>query len=461
MANDDLLKAMTDVVTTIPNAIQDLNNEAIAIRYIKRLLNGQLKDDTASRLLPVMCKFYEGANLSENTKKELFKSIRDKANHLEQKGLLTDELRDQVYGLMNKTGERRVKPLELTSSPPPQTGENLGIPPSARSSSNASSSYASEDTSSSVGSDSSNKSGDSIASSSSFKSVLNTLEKLVVSRRGYPTGKGSEPQEDQKGPTKSPPSCTAGIKKALSSCCSYLSNGLRSVCDSFTNKNMQKYANLDKDLPRDPKATPTRARTSNNANRTNAGNPSQNSGNSFFSSLRAMMLRSETKTTSSIGGLASERTSVHFTTFKNSNGRWVSREAGSITVPTATDIGNAAISGTRSFANGLASVGRTTFGVAEFMAKPGESSSMTWVELIKSVRDSTRGMSSDNEYGVRVAAKDAVVFTRDALKETPEALIPGKGAAKFAGYLAGSIASGGAIILSSKAIITLPTSLTR
>jgi hypothetical protein len=463
----DLLEAMTNVVKSVgndvENAIQNLNDEAQANKYIKRLNNTNLTDKAASILLPRMSQFYEVANLSEDTKKELFQSISDKANHLQQRGLLTDELRDKVYGLMNKTVEKPTKPIELTISPPPQTAKDLGIPSSARSSSNASST-----------SDGSSESGESyVSSQGSRKSTANVLNQLGKTPKEIVDGPPNSPpkalglEEDIKGPTKSPPSCMAGIKKALSSCCSYLSNGLRSVCDSFTNKNMQKYANLgNEDLPRDPKATPKRERTGNNANRTNAGGSDQKNG-SFFSSLRTIMSRSNSQTTSPIGGLASQRTSIHFTTFKqNHNGRWVSQEAGSIPVPTATDIRNAVYSGasrgTRSFVKGVTSVVRTTSGVAEFMATPGERSSMTWVERFEDVSNSTRGMSSNNEYGVRAAARDAVGFACEALEETPKALIPGERAAKIAGDVAGSIARRGARILSSSnARFTIPTSWTR
>ena len=85
----DLLEAMTNVVNAIPNAvktvgkdvesaIQNLNDDAKASHYI-RILKAKLTNKTASILLPRMSEFYEGANLSEDKKKELFESIRDKA----------------------------------------------------------------------------------------------------------------------------------------------------------------------------------------------------------------------------------------------------------------------------------------------------------------------------------------------------------------------------------------------
>ena len=316
---DNLLDVMTtsvngiqDAVKTVgkdvESAIKNLKDDAKASQYI-RILRTKLTNEAASILLPRMSEFYEGANLSEDKKKELFESIRDKAmNNPNILNSLSGELKNQVSKMMQEAG----MPVEVSTEPTPQL-----FP------------YASSTSDGRLSSDGRSTSGSSRDGSTvtrnttdTRESGVNALRELIGQGRkenGTQNGpqngplasplsasesKGSESQEDIKGPTKSPPSCTAGIKKALSSCCSYLYNGFKSMFKT----------DIDRFIQRDKEMQSEKAREERNERKAedeewkrkggdvsiqpktkraqiNARNPSQNSGDSFFSSLRGMWRR--------------------------------------------------------------------------------------------------------------------------------------------------------------------------
>ncbi len=455
----DLLEAMTNVVNAIPNAvktvgkdvesaIQNLNDDAKASHYI-RILKAKLTNKTASILLPRMSEFYEGANLSEYKKKELFESIIDKAKKNPSiLNSLSGELKSQVSTMMIEAG------MSINPLPP----RNWKIPPSDRSSSGES-----EYTSSSVGSDSSNNSGGSGASNSSVKSVLNTLRQLV-SRRSDSTGKGSESQEDQKGPTKSSPSCTAGIKKALSSCCSYLYNGFKGMFETEMSTFKQRFKEMelekareerrerkaeDEDWKRKGYIREKKPKTERAASDKSLRNSLSPPFNAVGDQLKGMYT-----TEREIGAYRAtynnqewhvKRKAVNLGSLKNLVDR-ASNVPGQAAKMGVKGVGLAG-QGMKALGGGAVSVAGTTFGVAKFMATPGDSSSgRTWTERLQGAGRLTEGMRSG--YGPISAGRDfAGWVTADNGVQTT-GLPSGRGVAKFLARGAFNAASAGASMAS-------------
>jgi hypothetical protein len=423
----NLLEAMTNVVNAIPNAvksvgndvenaIQNLNDDAKASHYI-RILKAKLTNKAASILLRRMCQFYEGANLSENKEKQLFKSISDKAmNNPNILNSLSGELKIQVSKMMIEAG------MSINPLPP----RNWEIPPSDRSSSGES-----EDTSSSVGSDSSNNSGGSGASNSSVKSVLNTLRQLV-SRRSDSTGKGSESQEDQKGPTKSPSSCTAGIKKALSSCCSYLYNGFKGMFETDTGRFIQRYKKMQSEDAREERREREakekewerkgggirREQPKTERAKKNAVNPRQKSDGRLFSSLRGMWNRDITydrfdTTVDMKNGVRNKWTGTGNVSME---GAYQSVKSAGIRAGTGGAIlGLKGVEAARGLPSSLRRGGKV---IGEFGASAvrfavtdngyGSSSTSTWAERFDGMRGLTEGMGSG--YGPGSFIRDGANF---------------------------------------------------
>lgn len=242
-----LTKGVGDVVKTFEDTIQNLNDNIEAEKYIKKFKNENLKNETACHFIPGMCRLYKTGNLNEDVKQQLFKSIESKFNSF---GKLSQKVKEELFESINSKSKSldeeskklinqmiekaREEAIVLSTQPPltktylPQELPNTPSSPS------------------SAGSDSSRGSGYSGASIFSVGSLIETLRQLVGSNKSYSTEKGLEPQEEKKGPTKSPPSCSAGIKNAFSSCCSCLYNGLRNSFKSEFDRFMDRQIEREK-----------------------------------------------------------------------------------------------------------------------------------------------------------------------------------------------------------------------
>ena len=456
-AYDGVAKAVADGQDHLAKAVKQAEADANAKRLIKKLqdpiddqkINQRLSGEAVFLYLKKMSELDKEKNLPlSDFAREQLREMIEKAAHHKNLSNLPDDKKDQVNKMMQEAG----RPVVFSTEPPPQFFESLSR------ASSRSDGRSSSDASSTSGSSRSNQSTTTRGTEESGVSALKALTNQDRKTNGPQNGsldsptklsesKGLKSEQDKKAPTQSR-GCATGIRKAFSSCCSYLSNGLSSIIKKFT-PDMSKGADLSSEQVRE--AAPIRVKKQRRKE------PKEKKVD-YFQSLRNAFTKEREVDLSKY--VYDERRgkyvwSVHSTLKLGSASKLVDKVGRMPGKAMKMGVSGMQLAGRGAGAlrAGIVGTGKAIYYSGEYVASKYESydSGKSWADRFESMGRFTEGMGSNSGYGVGAAALDAGAFAYSAVSETPEAIIavtPGPRAAKFAVYVAGSIAGGGASMVS-------------
>jgi len=422
-AKDDMAKA-----------VEKAEFDAKASGLIKSLDDPIITHRTRLRLIKQMDKLCERRELSDETKGLVLEKMKEAEQRIDVNELTRNE-KDEFHARMRKVG----RPIEISLEEPRQSFDEF----SRTTSLSGSSSNRSTDTKETTNTQ---ESGDSRVSTAGVVKQLGKEPGDNGPLASSPKANEGEQKENKKAPTKTP-GCLTGIRKAFSSCYSCLSNGLRSAYDSYTDKNMQKYVNLDgKNLYRNEKqvhkTTSTRARGSDNANRTNARVTDQKNGG-FFASIREFMSK---KREMDIHEVRFDARHGFSSQYSSTVGLGSLNNAGKAVIGGVGKAGKASVNGVEKIVRGMGEVGATGLSGAKFMTTGWSGRNKeSWGDWVNGLRASTRGMQGPTVgesvkavAGAGTFLAGAGVATVVAVPGAIKAITPGRRAVSFAAAAAGA-----------------------